>query len=77
MNKLKFDLAAFVVRDWSGSIVDGPTSSFSFSFPVLAEARAVWDAIVFAQWSTNVSIIIESDCKEVIDVISGQASFLP
>lgn len=66
-----------LLLECSRSIVDGSTSSFSCSFPVLAEARAVWDATIFAHRSTNVPVIIESDCKEVIDAISGQASFLP
>ena len=70
-------VAAFVVRDHTGTLVDGKISFYPCSLPTMVEAKAIYDASLFAASCVCEPVIIESDCKIVIDAISSDASFLP
>ena len=75
-DNLKLGIAAFVVRDHIGALVDGNLFFYSCSSPVGVEAKAVLDATLFANLCVSSPIIIESDCKVVVDVITMEASLL-
>lgn len=66
---LKLGSTAFVVRDHTGVLIDEKVSFFSCSSPTTVEAKAILDAKVFAASCFSSPVLIESDCKVVIDAI--------
>ncbi|XP_027109537.1 uncharacterized protein [Coffea arabica] len=63
-----------VARDWKGKLVaTWACPSFTCSVPVLEEALAIRTAMVKAALEGWERIIIESDCKVVIDRIQGDS----
>ena len=76
MVKLNFGVAAFVARDSCGNFIDGRSEYFPCSSSFMAEAKAIKLVIDFASLRSLSRVIIESDCKVVIDVIRGSSSFV-
>ncbi|KAI7986748.1 hypothetical protein LOK49_LG14G00141 [Camellia lanceoleosa] len=60
--------AAAIMRDSAGRVIDGLVSSFPASSTFVAEAHAVRMATMMAQAYDLNSTIVESDCKEVIQL---------
>ena len=74
---LNLGVAAFVVRDHTGALVDGKTSFIYCSSPVIVEAKAIFEATMFAASCFSLPVLIESDCKVVIDAILMEPTLIP
>lgn len=76
-DKLKMGLSAFIVRNHIGALIDGKISIYSYSYPVMVEAKAILDATMFASLYVSSLVMIEPDSKVDINAILMEASLLP
>uniref|UniRef100_A0A2C9VP12 RNase H type-1 domain-containing protein n=1 Tax=Manihot esculenta TaxID=3983 RepID=A0A2C9VP12_MANES len=61
-----------VFRNSNGNWITGFTVAFGNSTTLGAEIRTIFERIKFVKRASNENIIIESDCKEVLETIGGR-----
>lgn len=67
--RIQMGSAAYVVRDHMRSLIGGSVSFIPCSYPVIAEAKAILEATMYASFYLSMPVLIESDSKVVIDAI--------
>ncbi|PON54002.1 Ribonuclease H-like domain containing protein [Trema orientale] len=66
-----------IARDSNGITVAAIAEKWACNHPLVAESKAILLALSFAQTKGWESVIVESDCKEVVESISGEEDDMP